>query len=263
MQNIQPLSDYKQLHSIVDQMLGRDGSCPDEPEDPPFSLENPVQHENKTDFNTEFQAVQNGMKYSKNLVHVFYGKDKTELEIAMRKSLFPQLDAIGMKSSREGVIDSTTELIVTNILQTGISKSLIRILSEFYGILYLRHLELEDEKKEFWSAGHRPPNYYARTIALRLARLFARETGTRPTYGSSRDGGHPSTTFSRALEQVFQILKIEAGIRGPAEWAISQIADDDLKPAMHNGPGIFVSGRLGSISGGTLSHYLEIASQKG
>jgi hypothetical protein len=69
-----------------------------------------------------------------------------------------------------------------------------------------------------------------RAIALRLARLYAREKGERPTFGTARDGGHPSTNYGRALERIFEPLGIKDGVRRPAEWALAQLTDDDLRP---------------------------------
>ena len=94
---------------------------------------------------------------------------------------------------------------------------------------------MKDQEELFWSTNHRPPNYYARTIALRLARYYARETQERPTVGTSGDGGHPSTAYTKALEEVFEELGIKATVRLPAKWAVNQITEDDLKPRMLGG----------------------------
>jgi len=32
------------------------------------------------------------------------------------------------------------------------------------------------------------------------------------------------------LEEIFKILDIKSGIRSPAEWAVSQMSEDDLRP---------------------------------
>lgn len=65
---------------------------------------------------------------------------------------------------------------------------------------------------------------------MRFARLYARETSKRPTFGISSQGNHPSTEFGRALEQVFEILNIKANVRNAAVWAIDQLSEDDLRP---------------------------------
>lgn len=86
---------------------------------------------------------------------------------------------------------------------------------------------------------NRSPNYYARTIALRLARLYAKEMGHRPTLGISREGNFPSTDFGRALEEVFTILNITASFRNAARWAIEQLTDEDMRPQRNALAGLF------------------------
>ena len=90
--------------------------------------------------------------------------------------------------------------------------------------------ELNEQEERFWNLSHRAPDYYAREIALRLARLFARETGQRPTVGTSGVDGKPSTGYARALSAAYDVLGITAAPRSPAEWAVAQVTDNDLSP---------------------------------
>lgn len=89
---------------------------------------------------------------------------------------------------------------------------------------------LSEQEDLYWSLSHRAPDYYARSIALRLAKLYARETETRPTVGTSGETGDPSTGYLRALKETFEVLGIGTGVRSPAEWAVQQIGEEDLEP---------------------------------
>ena len=123
-----------------------------------------------------------------------------------------------------------SDLAKRNFTETGLYNNFIEM-TMFMQFVYKRRLkELEEQEALFWNVKSRPPNYYARTIALRFAKFYARQKSEKPTFGISRDGPHPSTEYGRILEEVFRILGIEGAVRGPAKWAISQITDDDLKP---------------------------------
>lgn len=91
-----------------------------------------------------------------------------------------------------------------------------------------RREELEEQRDKFWNKPHRAPDYYARAIANRLAKLYAQKTGKRPTSGSSGVNGEASTGFTKALEQIFQLLEIKSGPRSPADWAIKNLKDEDF-----------------------------------
>ena len=125
-------------------------------------------------------------------------------------------------------------MIRKNAADAGLTYCLIFLLMDLIKDLNQRRQELENQGAAFWNLSGRAPNYYARTIALRFARVIARETGMKPTFGTARDGGHPSTEFGRALEQVFETLEIKASVRNAAKWAIDQLTEEDLKPEPKN-----------------------------
>ena len=127
-------------------------------------------------------------------------------------------------------LSASHDLLKKNAMDTSLSVQTLTLMLEFQDILSERLAELDNEREEFWNLPHRAPDYYARAIALRLAKLFAKETGRRPTYGLSGETGEPSAAFSRALREVFIVLGITAQQRGPAEWAVGQISEDDLEP---------------------------------
>jgi hypothetical protein len=133
------------------------------------------------------------------------------------------------------------DLVRKNAADAGFTFCLILLILDLVRDLKQRNQELENQEATFWNLSGRAPNHYARTIALRFARLIARKTGKMPTFGTSSDGGHPSTEFGRALEEVFEVLEIRASVRNAARWAISQLSEDDLKPEPMNA--------LGSIFG--------------
>lgn len=110
----------------------------------------------------------------------------------------------------------------------GQSISLAFILTRYQSGLAKRQMELADQEREFWSGASRPPNHYARTIGLRLARLYAQEKQEFPTVGVSGEGGHPSTAFTRALQEVFELLEIKSNVRNAASWAVAQLSDQDI-----------------------------------
>ena len=142
--------------------------------------------------------------------------------------------------------ETIVDMIRKNAVEHGLTLVTLFLLVDLRIQLSKRKQELADQESVYWSSAHRAPNYYARTIALRFAKLVARSTGKYPTIGTSRDGGHPSTDFGRALEEIFELLGIGANFRNPAQWAIRQLTDDDLKPSPK--PSLFElgSGILGS-----------------
>jgi hypothetical protein len=82
---------------------------------------------------------------------------------------------------------------------------------------------LQQEGAEYWALPHRAPDYYARSISRQLANVYATTHLKRPTFGTNNN--IPSTKFAVTLENIFATLGISTGIRGPAEWAISQISE--------------------------------------
>lgn len=141
---------------------------------------------------------------------------------------------------------TASELIRLNAAQNSLSINGLKLLLDFRIELRERLVELQDQEAQFWSVKHRPANYYARAIALRLARLYASEFHKRPTYGTSRDGGHPSTDFCRALEEIFEILEIKASVKSTAKWAIDGLTEEDL----HQRPPLTIGELRTAIGGG-------------
>lgn len=215
------------LNAVVNELCGRSSHNALAALVFPFDIDQPNEHNSKKEFLLEQKAVKKALKSSRVLIDLFHVRNAEEDVKTMVQRLRNNLDVRARKSVRPE-IETPDHLVTRNMLDVGFSR--MAHIANIYLWLGLsqRERELDDQEKEFWSVSHRPPNYYARTIALRMARLYAHEKGERPTYGTARDGGHPSTRFGRAVEQVFQILDIEADVRTPIEWAIDQLTEDDL-----------------------------------
>ncbi|HDY95193.1 hypothetical protein LCGC14_0105830 [marine sediment metagenome] len=75
----------------------------------------------------------------------------------------------------------------------------------------------------------RPKNEATHGVAVRLAKLYARVTGRRPTYSEGPNG--LSGEYTPALRSVFDALGWESvSLKSPAEAAIAQISEQDLQP---------------------------------
>lgn len=195
-----------------------------------LDIDRPNEHDSKKEFSLEFDTVEKSLQHLRSILDLFAIAEVNREFNAMRDRLRTSLDTHARKSVRQKPAETATDLILKNMADAGFTVSALMAMLDFADCLERRKIELKDQEQEFWSVAHRPPNYYARTIALRLARLYAREMHKKPTSGTARDGGHPSTDFGRAVEQIFAILEISADIRGPSEWAIAQLTEDELLP---------------------------------
>lgn len=216
---------------------------------PPFDVDQPNEHNSKREFLLELDAVEKAIKHASALLDVFIEQsDNADVE-EMQNRLRNNIDQRARKAIKAATSVNVADLVRKNIVEAGLGLMSLLTILDLQSSLIERRKELKDQQLEFWSVSHRPPNYYARTIALRVARLYASKTGEQPTFGTSRDGGHPSTKFGKAVESIFQILGIEADIRGPVEWAISQLTDEDLEPPQ--------AGRAGGLLNPKLREYTE------
>ncbi len=201
---------------------------------PPFDTKKPNLHDSKSEFIVELKLVEEAMHQANELFTLLtnpYQEDHQLKEVCTTICDYVNLQARSSASQR--YIESPADLVRRNACEIGLSYSMAHLLQEFLQGIKKRKQELKDQEAEFWSGKSRPPNHYARTIALRFARYVASGTGTKPTVGTSRDGGHPSTDFGRALEEIFQLLDISADFRRAATWAVDQLTDDDLKPVQN------------------------------
>ena len=207
----------------------------------PFDISKPNLHDTKQEFLAERELVDKSAKNAEELFRILtYRYDDDHALKDVSQELCQYVDDVVKASTSKDEIKAPSDLVKRNAIDIGITYSLAyMVLDVAYGFKRRRQ-ELSDQEREFWSGNSRPPNHYARTIALRFARYIARGTGQKPTVGTSRDGGHPSTDFGRALEEVFELLGISADFRRAAMWAVDQLTDEDLEP-IQNAP------RLGNL----------------
>lgn len=219
------------LHFIVDAMLGRKNPNALAGFADPFDVTPPNQHENKQEFLAEKNAVEAALGHIQGLIDAIV-PDKNASE-ERRSAIIRVRESINEGARKKAVqkeFESVFDLITKNAMEHNLYFHTFIMTLESKFQLDQRLEELNDQEQEFWSVSHRAPNYHARFVALRLARLYSQTNGEKPTVGVARDGGHPSTEYTRALEQVFEVLDIKAHVRGPAKWAVEQLTDDDLKP---------------------------------
>jgi len=203
------------------------------PEAMPLDISRPNLHDSKREFLLERDTVQSISHHLREtLRHSTFQNDvddpdKLEMLFRLREKV---LHYAGFAS---GVFsgDTASALAKNNVIATGFYNNFVGLAQTMLLFYEERLKDLAEQEALFWKVKNRPPNYYARTIALRVAKFYAGQTQEKPTFGISRDGSHPSTDYGRLLEHVFQILDIDGTIRGPAVWAISQLTDEDLKPS--------------------------------
>lgn len=200
--------------------------------EPPFDISRPNFHDSKQEFVFERDTVKNAVSHLQGVIDCLLrqGDEKTPEYNDMISRLLPSVEANALRSVKHGSVRSASEMAIKNVADSGFFYTSLLVVFEMLSAYQQRLSELKGQEVEFWSKPHRAPNYYARIIALRFARFYARTTGQKPTFGISSTGTHPSTDFGRLLEEVFSILKINASIRGPAEYAIEQITEQDIRP---------------------------------
>ncbi|MEP4194330.1 MAG: hypothetical protein ABJL99_01705 [Aliishimia sp.] len=195
----------------------------------PIDVDKPNQHDSKPAFNRELNSVKESLAHTSGLLRQLIGDDADSKQIKARRSeLIARIDEVAYGRGEPKKTQNSFEILLLNARVAGFTTSCIYHLVTLEFALETRLRELRDQDAEFWSVSSRPPNYYARTISLRTARLYAKEKGVKPTLGTARDGGHPSTDFGRALESIFAVLGIKSNVRSPAKWAIGQLTDADL-----------------------------------
>lgn len=228
------------LHDIVDQMLEphgktsprhRRGLSPDSELMPPFDIQRPNQHETKAQFNDELAVVSGSLKYVTELLRTMLP------ETADGEGIAPEIERLARVLDRKlrekaSMLDASDSgnLLRKNAADVGGYGAFLYSLIDMQSVLEDRARELEDQKSLFWHLSSRAPDYYGRFLALNLARLFCREVGAFPTYGTSGETGEPSTDYCRALKQVFAALGHDVSEREHARWAVSQLTEEDIEP---------------------------------
>lgn len=178
--------------------------------EPPFDVTKPNIHDSKKDFLLERDTVREIIKHLEAVFRLLYKPEDDETpehhEMVDRLSFAIETKA---KENRSGGRSRTAvDIALKNVVDAGFHHTSILVLLDMLSAYRQRLFELNEQEKEFWTVSNRPPNYYARTIALRFARFYARQTRTRPTYGASSDGAHPSTQYGRLLVKFFRSWRL-------------------------------------------------------
>ncbi len=201
---------------------------------PPFDTTKPNIHDSKAEFVEERDTVERQLSHAHGLFEFLASQHMTDepgWEMAHR--VCKKIDEGARLQSKRIFVDQPEALIRSNAALVGITTVSIYLLKDIITEFTNRRQELADQEVEFWSGQSRPPNHYARTIALRFARLVAGEKHLRPTVGAARDGSHPSTDFGRAIEEIFEVLEIKANYRRAAEWAVDQLTEEEIAPPVN------------------------------
>jgi hypothetical protein len=203
---------------------------------PTLDVTKPNFHDSKSEFRRELEAVETSIESLRKVIGALYPVDRNTDEAAalLLRRVEDAVDNSARRHLLVGTPNTITDLVRKNKADTGFFNHALWCIADMLVLLTERRDELKDQERQYWNKKHRPPNYYARAIALRLARLYAREKGEKPTFGTARDGGYPNTRFGRALERIFEALEITGGVKHPAKWAISQLTDEDLQTIRPN-----------------------------
>jgi len=231
---MQEKSQEDQIDEVLDKLIGQSNALSGKgllgSFLPRLDVSRPNIHDDKKEFLKEKNTVEAVVNKLDATFRLLLGAKDDAAHSDMVVRLRAAIDAGGMKRLRGMSTESGRELALKNILETGLYYNSQLVILDTLSVYKERLKELKDQEIQFWSVSNRPPNYYARTIAVRLARLYAKEKGQKPTFGISREGNHPSTEFGRSLEQIFLILGIKASVRNAAVWAIDQLTEEDWSP---------------------------------
>jgi len=238
-------SPQERVEAIVDRLIGprsRNALAFDTTWDGPrLDTSKPNIHDTKKDFVKERDAVASIVENLAAALKELRGSKDDAQHQDMIDRLRVVVDAGARKPQEFDEMEEPRDLALLNMVQTGFYFNSQLVIFRMIIVYKERLKELNDQGKQFWSLSNRAPKYYARTIALRLARLYAFHKRQKPPFGTARDGNHPSTDFGRALEEIFDVLNIKAKVRSAAEWAIDQLTEDEINPP--------VDGLMGGLFG--------------
>ena len=194
---------------------------------PPFDISPISAHETKAEFLVEVRQVDQVIAQADKLFECLGTIAESDAE-GGRTSL--RIDEAARADRPSGRAVAAPDVVRGSAIDTGVFLSSLIVLHELRMAAMARRRELSSEETMYWRGKGRPPNLFARTIALRLAKVIARGTGKMPTVGTSSEGNHPSTEFGRAVEEVFQLLNIDADFKRASRWAVEQLTEEDTRP---------------------------------
>lgn len=225
-----------------------------------FDLKRPNIHDSKAEFVAEKRAVEQSIRNCTQLFDFLTAAwESAEPLHNISKRVCALADSRSQSRLKGLPVRYPSDLARKNASEVGLTKMVVFAAHDLRIELDVQLQELRDQEIEFWSDSSRPPNHFARTIALRLARFIVKETGQFPTIGASRDGAHTSTNYGRALEETYQILGIRANYRRAGTWAISQLSEQDLRPRMNALAALSMSDERNEVPTNALVElYLEV-----
>ncbi|SLN61271.1 hypothetical protein PEL8287_03313 [Roseovarius litorisediminis] len=185
-------------------------------------------HDSKGEFQDELKLVAKSGNDLFNLYKSMLAQGDVSVANARRMPLEFMLKAVE-RNKAAGTPKDALNLAMQNARGVDYWRFSMLFVFDLYLSFSARLIELEEQKTLFWSSQGRPPDHYARTMALRFAKLFAKQLKRAPTVGTSSDGDHPSTEYGRGLQELFEILEIDTGFRLPGEWAVAQIKYGDVQ----------------------------------
>ena len=259
----------ERLHAIVDEMLRPFGKVSPRghstvltPNPLPFDVTKDNEHDTKAEFAAELKVVESSV----NDLHAVFMRLRPSGEGALDEKVHDGLRRAVNEHMKMNVPSVNAQdafsLIRHNAAEVNGLFSSLLILFDLMSALEARLESLREQEALYWTLKNRAPDYYARSIALRLARLYAHHTGQRPTVGTTAELGDPSTGFTRALQEVFNLLGITTGVRSPAAWAVDQIGENDLRPPVNYLASLLTSPFGGIGQTGLMGDILGRASDK-
>lgn len=227
------LADSLSLHGSA-KFHGRDTT--------PFDISRPNLHDPKAEFSAEFSLVSAALGHVEALIDLFRARG-AEINAEETAHLTRVIDAVNLavrngtrkKKIHEG---RSRDLVVQNFRDTGFTANFAAVLIDMELGLRIRQAELTEQKELFWKTGHRSKSPYPYAIAYRFAHFYISQTGNPPKFGTSSHDGKPSTRFGNCLEEVFDILGIDAGIRGPAVSAAKEVVAEFFRNVPSGGMGL-------------------------
>ncbi|MFT5067671.1 MAG: hypothetical protein ACI9TA_003303, partial [Reinekea sp.] len=161
-----------EIEAVTMAMLGRKTQNALSPRPRALDISKANEHDSKKEFTEELKAVEAGLKYTDSMIKLFVIRDEQGKHTLQNKRMTARIDKIVRQDVDRMLVENQFDLIHVNMGKVGYSVGLLMTLLRTSQAFDERLSQLQDQEEEFWSLGHRAPNYYARTISLRLARIY-------------------------------------------------------------------------------------------
>lgn len=215
-----------------------------------LDIRRPTLHDTKGEFRAEFEAVERSTNDLLSLYGFMLKQGDASIESSRGIPVAFMFGALE-RNKKDGRPNDALDLVMQNARSVDYWRFSRNYVFDLYLSFSARLAELKEQGDAYWSAPGRPPDHFARVMALRLAKLYAKQFNRMPTIGTASDGDHPSTEYGRFLQELFEALEIGTGFRLPGEWAILSFQKMMFrKPLLQNlrTMGCFLTCSLGKIS---------------